>query len=118
MDCGGDGTEWDIWNEFETVDGMPVYYGGDLCDSDDLEDSEWEDHWNLAYAEHVDQYNFDALDGIELKVYERLQAVNEPVMMVGELPCPELVHQNLNGSLVEVDMVGSATKVNILTEMK
>ena len=59
-----------IRNEFETVDGMPVYYGGDLCDSDDSEDSEWEDPWNLVYAEYVDQYNFYALDGMELKVYE------------------------------------------------
>ena len=35
MDCGGDCAEWDIRNEFETIGGMPVYYGGDLCDSDD-----------------------------------------------------------------------------------
>ena len=40
--------------EFETIDGMPVYYGGDLCDSDG---SEWDDPWDLAYAEYVDQYN-------------------------------------------------------------
>ena len=32
---GGDCAEWDIRNEFDTIDGMPVYYGGDLCDSDD-----------------------------------------------------------------------------------
>ena len=32
MDCDGECAEWDIRNEFETVDGMPVYYGGDLCD--------------------------------------------------------------------------------------
>ena len=65
MDCDGECEEWDIRNEFETVDGMPVYYGGDLCDSDD---SEWDNPWNLAYAEYVDQYNFDALEGMELKV--------------------------------------------------
>ena len=23
--------EWDVRDEFETIDGMPVYYGGDLC---------------------------------------------------------------------------------------
>ena len=28
MDCDGECTEWDTRNEFETVDGMPVYYGG------------------------------------------------------------------------------------------
>ena len=30
--------EWDIRDQFETIDGMPVYYGGDLCDSDE---SDW-----------------------------------------------------------------------------
>ena len=62
---------------------MPVYYGGDLCDSDD---SEWNDPWDLAYREHVDRYDVDALDGMELKVFERLKAVNEPTMMVSEVP--------------------------------
>ena len=51
MDGGG---------EFETVDGMPVCYGGDLYDSD------WEDPRDLAYAEYVDRYNFDAPEGFEL----------------------------------------------------
>ena len=37
MDCGGNCAEWDIRNEFEKIDDMPVYYGGDLCDSDDSE---------------------------------------------------------------------------------
>ena len=101
MDCDGDCAEWDIRNKFETIDGMPVYYGGDLCNSDDWE---WEDPCNLAHAEYVDQYNFDALDGVELKVFERLKAVDEPAMMVGEVPGPGLVHQNLNGSLVEADI--------------
>ena len=61
--------EWDIRNEFETIDGMPVYYGGDLCDSDG---SEWDDLWDLAYAEYVDKYNFDTPEGMELKVVQRL----------------------------------------------
>ena len=34
LDCVGKCAEWDIRNDFETIDGMPVYYGGDLCDSD------------------------------------------------------------------------------------
>ena len=66
MDCDGEGAEWDIRNEFETIYGMPVYYGGDLWDSDG---SEWNDPWDLAYAEYVVQYNFDALEGMELKVF-------------------------------------------------
>ena len=36
MYCDGEYAEWDIRNEFETVDGMPVYYGGDLYDSNDF----------------------------------------------------------------------------------
>ena len=62
MNCISNGPEWDIRNEFETVDGMPVYYGGDLCVSDDSEDSEWEDPWKLAYAEHVERYNLDVIE--------------------------------------------------------
>ena len=34
MDCDSDCAERDILNESETVNGMPVYYGGDLYDSD------------------------------------------------------------------------------------
>ena len=62
--------EWDIRDEFETIDGMPVYYGGDLCISDE---SDWEDPYDIACAEFVEQYNFDALEGMELMVFERLK---------------------------------------------
>ena len=44
-------TEWDIRDEFETIDGMPVYYGGDLCTSDE---SDWEDPYDVACAEYVE----------------------------------------------------------------
>ena len=59
--------EWDIRDEFETIDGMPVYYGGDLCTSDE---SDWEDPYDIVCAEYVEQYNFDALEGMELIVFE------------------------------------------------
>ena len=36
MDCEDKCAEWDIRNEFEIVDGMPVYYGGELYDSDEI----------------------------------------------------------------------------------
>ena len=65
MNCDDGDAEWDIHNEFETIDGMPVYYGGDLCYSDG---SEWDNPWDLACAEYVDQYDFDAPEGMELKV--------------------------------------------------
>ena len=57
MDCDSDCAERDILNEFETVDGKPVYYGGDLYDSD------LEDPCDLAYADWVDWYNFNAPEG-------------------------------------------------------
>ena len=92
---------------------MPVYYGGDLCDSDD---SEWDDPCNLAYMEHVDRYNFDAMDGMELKVFERLRAVNEPTMMVGEVPGRGLIRHNVDAPLVEADGLDSAEAGKLLTE--
>ena len=76
MDGEGECAEWDIHNEFETINAMAVYYGGDLYDSDE---SEWEDPYNLAYPEYVDQYNFDAPEGMELKVFEQLQVPDESV---------------------------------------
>ena len=86
-------------------DGVPVYYGGDLCDSDDLEDSEWEDPWNRVY---VERYNLDALDGMELKVYERLWAGHNPVNMVGS---PTTVHTLPNGHYVS-NVAGSPVHRN------
>ena len=53
--------EWDIRDVFETINGMPVYYGGDLCNSDE---SDWEDPYDIACAEYVEQYNFDAPEGM------------------------------------------------------
>ena len=52
MDCDADSDVWDPRNDFETVDGMHVYYGGDLNDSDcedprDLADEDWLDWYNL-----------------------------------------------------------------------
>ena len=73
--------EWDIRDEFETIDGMPVYYGGDLCTSDE---SDWEDPYDIACAEYVEQYNFDAIEGMELRVFEPLKRPNNSVMMVRE----------------------------------
>ena len=75
--------EWDIRDEFETIDGMhmSVYYGGDLCTSDE---SDWEDPYDIACAEYVEQYNFDDIEGMELMVFERLKGPDDSVMMVSE----------------------------------
>ena len=45
---------------------MTVYYGGDLCDS---EDSDWEDPEDVACREYVDDYNFDLLEDMEPMVF-------------------------------------------------
>ena len=57
MDCDDDYDMRDPRNDFETVDGMPVYYGGDFNYSD------CEDPRDLAYEDGVDWYNFDAPEG-------------------------------------------------------
>ena len=87
MDCDSDCAERDILNQFETVDGMPVFYGGDLCDSD------WEDPSDLAYADWVDWCDFNAPEeyGVDLPDVEDIglpKAVDVAVMMVGEVDNP------------------------------
>ena len=57
MDCDTYCDMWDPRNYFETVDGMPVYCGGDFNDSN------CEDPRDLAYEDWVDWYNFSALEG-------------------------------------------------------
>ena len=52
-----------ILDQYETFNRLPVYYGGDLYDS---EDSEWDDPYALASAAHVEDYNFDVPDGMDL----------------------------------------------------
>ena len=56
----------------------------------------------------MERYNFDALDGMELKVFERLKAANEPTMMVSEVPGRGLIRQDLHAPQVEVDRLDSA----------
>ena len=45
---------------------MPVYYAGDLYDS---EDSDWDDPYALASAAYVEDYNFDVPEGMDLMVH-------------------------------------------------
>ena len=57
---------WDSGYQHEIIDCVTVYYGGDLCDS---EDSDWEDPEDAARREYVDQYNFDLLEGMKPMVF-------------------------------------------------
>ena len=59
MDC-------DVEDQYETFNGMPVYYGGDLYDS---EDSDWDDPYALASAAYVEDYTFDVPEGMDLMVH-------------------------------------------------
>ena len=56
----------DVEDQYETFNGMPVYYGGDLYDS---EDSDWDDPYDLASAAYIEDYNFDVPEGMDLMVH-------------------------------------------------
>ena len=58
----------DILDQYEMLNGMPVYYGGDMYDS---EDSEWDDPYALASAAYVEDYNFDVPEGMDLMVHRQ-----------------------------------------------
>ena len=70
LDCVDECTAWIADNGYrcETIDGMTVYYGSDLCDSDE---SDWDDPYDIVSAEYVEQYNFDVPEGMDLMVFER-----------------------------------------------
>ena len=112
MDCDSDCAGY----EFETVDGMPVYYGGDCHDSD------WEDPRDLAYADWVDLYNFNAPKGYGADIPDMEdtgfpKAVDTTVMMVGEVASPGHEHQELSSySLPAADMAITEPVVDILIE--
>ena len=56
-----DGEDWDSGYQREIIDGVTVYYGGDLCDSEDPED--------VTRREYVEDYNFDLLEDMEPMVF-------------------------------------------------
>ena len=63
--CVDECTDCDILDQFETINGMPVYYGGDLYDSD------WDDPYAIPSVAYVEDHNFDVPEGMELMVYVR-----------------------------------------------
>ena len=95
------------------IDGMPVYCGGNLYDSDE---SDWEDPYDIACAEYVDQYNFDALEGMELHVFERINGPDESVMMVSERTGSKHVIQASSGyPRWELDTVSTEPVAHVFT---
>ena len=57
---------WDAGFQHEIIDGVTVYYGGYL---DESEDSEWEDPEETRRREIVENANFDLLEGMEPMVF-------------------------------------------------
>ena len=55
--------DWDSSYQREIIDGVTVYYGGDL------EESDWEDAEDVARRENVDDYNFDLLEDMKPMVF-------------------------------------------------
>ena len=70
--CVDEFPEWDILDQFETINGMLVYYGGELYDS---EDSDWDDPYEIASAAYVEDYNFDVPEGMDLMVHEQCRGL-------------------------------------------
>ena len=58
--------EGDILDQYETFNGMPVYYGGDRYDS---EDSDWDDPYTMASVAFVEDYHFDVPEEMDLMVH-------------------------------------------------
>ena len=63
-------TDRDILDQYEMFNTIPVYYGGDMYDS---EDSDWDDPYALASPAYVKDYNFDGPEGMDLMVHHRNQ---------------------------------------------
>ena len=62
----------------EIVDGMVVYYEDNPCDSDE---SDWEDPYEVAGRQYVDDYDFDVSDGMDLMVLEQGEKPSGSEMM-------------------------------------
>ena len=54
----------DVEYQYETFNGLLVYYGGDMHDSED-------DPLERARTAYVEDYNFDVPEGMELMAYNQ-----------------------------------------------
>ena len=60
--------DMDVEYQYETFNGLPVYYSGDMYDAEDPEEY---DPFEIALAAYVEDYNFDVPEGMELMTYTR-----------------------------------------------
>ena len=113
FDCGDGGTAWIADNQCEIIDGMTVDYGGNLCDSDE---SDWDDPYDIASEQYVDQYNFDVPEGMDLMVFERGGVPSGSEMLDDEVTGLALVCQTTlsdpQGKLdtVDIDPLANAVR--------
>ena len=113
FDCGDGDTACIALNGYrcEIVDGMTVYYGGNLCDSDE---SDWEDPYDIASQQYVDDYNFDVPDGMDLMVFDRGGGPSGSEMLDEERMGLTLVCQTtLSVPKNKLDMVNIDPLVNV-----
>ena len=69
--------DMDVEYQYEKFNGLPVYYGGDMCDS---EDSEEYDPLEMARAAN---YDFDVPEGMEFMTYTRRRLDGGEARIVG-----------------------------------
>ena len=75
-----------------------------LCDSDE---SDWDDPYDIASAEYVEQYNFDFPEGMKQMVFERCRRPYESEMMESEgTGLTHVCQTTLNYPRCELDTVG------------
>ena len=60
--------DMDVEYQYETFNGLPVYYCGDRYDSEELEEY---DSLEMACAAYAEDFNFDVPEGMELMTYTR-----------------------------------------------
>ena len=60
--------DMDVEYQYEIFNGLPVYYGGDMYDS---EVSEEYDPLEMVRAAYAEDYSFDVPEGMELMTYTR-----------------------------------------------
>ena len=58
--------DMDVEYQYETFIGLPVYYGRDMYDSEDLEEY---DPLEMARAAYAEDYYFDVPEGMDLMTY-------------------------------------------------
>ena len=74
--------DMDVEYQYETFNGVPVYYGPDMYDSEDPEEY---DPLEMACAARVANYDFDNTEGMESMTYTRCRPDGGEAQIVGEV---------------------------------